>query len=128
MAELTLNDIAQDAFLEQYLETALWSSIDSEDRPLDDLYGIDDIDQETLQQALEDCNAFREECESLLDASGLDESEQGHLFWLTRNGHGAGFWDGRCSEEIGRKLSDACKPYGTVDLYVGDDGNVHGSN
>ena len=47
----------------------------------------------------------------------------GHDFWLTRNGHGAGFWD-RGLGELGDRLTGLAKPYGTVDLYITDDGKV----
>lgn len=36
---------------------------------------------------------------------------------LTRNGHGAGFWD-RGLGALGTELTNACKPYGGVDLYI----------
>ena len=52
-----------------------------------------------------------------------DASSAGHDFWLTRNHHGAGFWD-RGLGEVGRKLTEAAHVYGDYDLYVGDDGKV----
>jgi hypothetical protein len=48
----------------------------------------------------------------------------GHDFWLTRNGHGAGFWD-RGLGDLGERLSKAAKVYGEVYLYPGDDGKVY---
>lgn len=48
----------------------------------------------------------------------------GHDFWLTRNGHGAGYWD-RGLGELGDRLADAARAHGTAGLYVGDDGLVH---
>jgi hypothetical protein len=47
----------------------------------------------------------------------------GHDFWLTRNGHGAGFWD-RGLGALGDRLTDASKPYGEVNLWVDADGSV----
>jgi hypothetical protein len=43
---------------------------------------------------------------------------------LTRNGHGSGFWD-RGLGKVGEQLTAACGPYGSSDLYVGDDGKVY---
>lgn len=57
-------------------------------------------------------------------SDGYSESNAGHDFWLTRNGHGAGFWD-RDLGDVGDKLSEASKAAGEVDLYVGDDGKVY---
>ena len=49
----------------------------------------------------------------------------GHDFALTRNGHGAGFWD-RGLGEMGDMLTDECKPYGehNVILAVDEDDNI----
>jgi hypothetical protein len=48
----------------------------------------------------------------------------GHDFWLTRNGTGAGFWDGDWFE--GEKLTEAAKAFGNFDLMVDhDDGTIY---
>ena len=47
-----------------------------------------------------------------------------HDFWLTGNRHGAGFWD-RGYGADGDTLTEAAHGYGDVDLYVGDDGQIH---
>jgi hypothetical protein len=124
---LTLDDC--DAFTIAYLECALWSSTDeSRDDggdPLDDNYGLDDIAPEALETAINDCESFQETCAADLEASGLSSEQAGHDFWLTRNGHGAGFWD-RGLGAIGERLSKASKPYGSADLYVGADGQIYG--
>lgn len=42
----------------------------------------------------------------------------GHDFFLTRNGHGAGFWDRYMAgdgERLGRELTDIAKAYGSTD-------------
>ena len=48
-------------------------------------------------------------------------SDFGHDFALTRNGHGAGFWD-RGLGALGDRLSDAAKVYGESSAYVDEDG------
>jgi hypothetical protein len=58
------------------------------------------------------------------DLQGLNPEQVGHDFVLTRNGHGAGFWD-RGLGELGDRLTAMCRPYGTFDLYVGDDGKLY---
>lgn len=45
----------------------------------------------------------------------------GHDFWLTRNRHGAGFWDGDLPDALGKRLTDAAHAYGECGLYLGDD-------
>ena len=112
------------------MEAALWSSTDNADdsggAPLDENYSIEDIAPESLAQMLKDCDNFQEENEKLLAQAG-DDSQNGHDFWLTRCGHGAGFWDRGYPKRVGDGLSDACKAYGNVDLYVGDDGKIYAS-
>ena len=49
----------------------------------------------------------------------------GHDFWLTRNRHGAGFWDRGYPEAIGKALTDAAHAEGSADWCVGDDGNIY---
>jgi hypothetical protein len=118
-----------ETFLRSYIETALWSSCDSDDTPLDSLYGPDDIHPDTLKVMLADCRAFMLDNMKDIETYSSDLSRclemAAHDFWLTRNGHGAGFWDGDWPDEAGERLTEACKSWGNVDLYVGDDGKIH---
>ena len=54
----------------------------------------------------------------------LSAEQIGHDFWLTRNHHGAGFWD-RGLEALGERLTAAAQTFGDGDVYLGDDGWVH---
>ena len=112
-----------ESFFLQYLETALWSSMDDSDIPLDSSYTTDDIAPETLIALRADCDAFYDANQETIDK--YDAETCGHDFWLTRNGHGAGFWDGDYPNEDGDKLTAASKIYGGVNLYVGDDGLIY---
>lgn len=107
-----------------YLICALWSSIDDDGEPLDAVYSIDDIAPETLTQMEKEVSDFIDDNEALLTESGQSDEQIGHDFWLTRNGHGAGFWD-RGLGAVGDGLSKASKSYGGVYLYVGDDGLIY---
>ena len=40
-------------------------------------------------------------------------------FWLTRNRHGSGFWEGHY--ENGKVLTDIAQSFGEVETYEGDD-------
>ncbi len=120
---------ASEAFFRAYLECALWASTDNADdtggEPLDANYGPDDVAPETLASMRTDCDAFVEANADALAASGLSEERQGHDFWLTRNRHGAGYWDEGIGA-VGERLTREAHVYGSVDLYVGDDGRIHG--
>lgn len=112
-----------DDFLRQYLITALWSSSDCEGTPFDQNHDIDDIAPESLEKAQADCQKFKSEAGDLLE--GLSESTAGHDFWLTRNGHGAGFWDGDYEEKTGEALTVLSKKFSEVSVVKGDDGKLY---
>ncbi len=116
-----------DEFTTQYLVTALWSSNDeSRDDggdPMDSNYDLDDLAPETVAAARADCDRFRERAGSMLDERD-DPTAGAHDFWLTRNHHGAGFWDGDWPIH-GDALTALCKQFGETSLYIGDDGRIH---
>lgn len=58
-----------------------------------------------------------------LDALATSWGQHGHDFALTRNHHGAGFWD-RGYGEAGTRLSDAEQAYGEHSVITDDDGTV----
>lgn len=123
-----------DEFTLAYIECALWSTNDESNEaggdPLEDNYGPEDIAGETLETMLADCKRFQEENADDID-DGPDDGDYnsweraGHDFWLTRNGHGAGFWDGDWEEAAGERLTEASKAFGEVYLYVGDNGTIY---
>lgn len=118
---------SDDQFFAGYIECALWSSIDHHDQPMDSNYDPEDIAEITREAMLEDCQDFLLQHADLLDqyTDHYDYSYAGHDFWLNRNGHGAGFWDRDLPGTLGDKLSDAAHAFGTMDLYVGDDGRIY---
>lgn len=80
-----------------------------------------EIDQTFKCQALEDCADFQ----GLLHQEGLaeeveaDPERAGADFWLTRNHHGAGFWDGNW--ERGDELTKWAHTYGGVDILPAEE-------
>ena len=85
-----------------------------------------------MDKMILDCRKFQaDNAEILAQVSypkndSTDMSHAGHDFWLTRNRHGAGFWDGDLPEDIGEKLTSASKAFGEFNLYIGDDGLIYG--
>jgi len=120
-----------DEFTRSYIETALWSSCDDKDVPLDSNYGIEEIAEECLKQMVDDCKAFQETNAEWINREHCKKYDYtpairaGHDFWLTRCGHGAGFWDGDWSDEADKAMTTCSKAYGNVDLYVGNDGKIY---
>ena len=109
-------DDAYDALI----ECALWSSLawgptpDDEPISADELHSEWDIDEAIRAELRADVRAFMEDNEA--DLEGMSPEQIGHDFWLTREGHGTGFWD-RGLGAAGTRLTEAARVYGEV--YLG---------
>lgn len=125
-------------FIASYIGDALWSSTDGDGEPLDAKFDISDLDDATRERMEADCHAFYDANARHIHCLGAPVAQDfegpiadreaamaGHDFWLTRCGHGAGFWDGDWPEPHATVLDEAARKFGHVDLYVGDDGKVY---
>ena len=125
------NEAQTESILQGYVNAMLWASTDNADdsggAPLDDNYGPDDVANEAFAKIRADIIAFLavEGVESILER--YDDDDIGHDLFLTRNGHGCGFWDGDYEEVAGDgdALTKAAKTLGESDPYVGDDGLIY---
>lgn len=109
-------------FVISYIAAMLWSSMDEAENPLDEKHSIEDISIEAMETILIDCKAFINKAGDSIEDS---MSRAGHDFWLTRNGHGAGFWDGDWNKSIDDQLTEISKSFGELTPYVGDDGKIY---
>ena len=74
-----------------------------------------------------DCHSFWARCWFYVKATDMTAAQAGHDFWLTRNGHGAGFWDGDWQHTpYADMLTQLAKAYGEVETYLADDGAIYG--
>jgi hypothetical protein len=111
------------AICDAYLEAAAWSTTDYKtERPLDD-FNLP-FSRSAEEKAEKDCLEFLEQL-SLEDLLKTSEEpivdrwsirKMGHDFWLTRKEHGAGFWDGDWSDELGDKLTKLAESFPEKDL------------
>ena len=120
-------------FTTAYLVASLWASTDDNQNPLDDNYNFDSFAPEALARMEADCEQFQAENAELLAKAyplyvviddSCPESYAGHDFWLTRAGHGCGWWD-RGMGELGEQLTEATRKWKEINLYVGDDLLIH---
>ncbi|MFA5186684.1 MAG: hypothetical protein WC551_09430 [Patescibacteria group bacterium] len=118
-----------DKFTRAYLVCALWAETDG-DNQLDVRYSIDDFAPSARQEAIDDCQRFQ--AENAADLSQYSHSQcptdelAGHDLWLTRNGHGAGYWDrDYLPDDVGNRLTQAAHAMGERYLYQGDDGMLY---
>ncbi len=127
-AYVTFDD--HDGFTQSYIEAVFFTDGGS-DGELGNL-GYADFAPETLKRIVEDCRDFQAseawvqfEARPLRSLVGSRARAAGHDFWLTRNGHGAGFWDGDWPEPYAAALDAAARSFPTLEAYVGDDGLIY---
>lgn len=119
MRSMKIHGIEIDSFTLAYIQCALWAETDG-DEPLDRNYDITDLEPTSIQRMQDDCARFQTEndCSEIRE----DPCTAGHNFWLTRNRHGAGFWDGDYPEELGKALTETSHHFGECNLIVSDHG------
>ena len=124
-----------DAFTWAYIDAALWSTNDESTPdggvPLDTHYGVNDIAPATLESMVADCATFQADNAALLIDKNCHYKRcpmleyAGHDFWLTRQHHGCGYWDGDWEDAAGKALTEAAGRFREVSLYIGDDGLIY---
>jgi hypothetical protein len=83
-------------------------------------YDLSDMSKESRKVFEEVCKDF---CEANAgDLAEIDPGRAGHDFWLTSQGHGAGYWDGDYPYELGQRLTQAAKVYSFNGVWREDDG------
>jgi hypothetical protein len=115
-------------FLDSYIETALWSSTDDNGTPLDNAkYYSLELAVETRAEMQKECAEFVARSEEYFATASIlfDGRQVAHDFWLTRNRHGAGFWDGDYPEPLGQQLTDLAHSFGESNVYIGNDGKLY---
>jgi hypothetical protein len=128
---IAIDEAYVEKFATQAMQTALWadrmpmSEDDDAETGMDSgeaqQYDLSDMDNKSCGVFLEVCKDF---CEAnAADLSDIDPGRAGHDFWLTAQGHGAGFWDGDYPYELGNRLTVAAKVYSFNAVWL-DENNV----
>lgn len=126
-----------------YLIALLWTAPGNDEcENPGDAYDASDLPHAIYDQAYRDCEAFILACGALFDDAmachadgygqhpdvGSAEAAFGHDFALTRNGHGAGFWD-RDSEGLprvlGHQLTRIAESMGECNLLIESNGSIY---
>lgn len=92
-------------------------------------FTTEDIDPDSRIQAYLDIKKFIKDAGQEAITEALEENDEFRLgmdIWLTRNGHGSGFFDH--NYEFEKELETAAHNLKSVDLYIGDNGLLYFSN
>lgn len=117
-------------FIDGYIDCMLWAGLDisgldesGDLRPLDENYGRADFTDEAITKITEDCREFIGATEADLsyveDELPMEPEGAGHDYYLTRERHGAGYWDRYYGDDTAlkdalKRLSDASQSRGEV--------------
>jgi hypothetical protein len=101
-----------DAFTNAYIEAMLWTEEERIEEQGWNCY-FSSIEVNSLRSIISDCALFQTEAADLL--KNIDDAQAGHDFWLTRAGHGTGFWD-RGLGKLGDKLTKLAKKWREVNI------------
>ena len=124
--------IELDAFTAAYVEAIYFT-----DAGPDDACDTDDLFSDSAWEQIKgDCEFFQGRAKCLLEdayeTGQYDAAQAGHDFWLTRNGHGSGFWDRKeldglstINATLGARLTKIAKEFRSLSLVKGDDGLVY---
>ena len=98
-------------FIDAYFE-AVYFTDGGPDNPIED----PELSAYDIRRGTIDCLAFYQANEHLIGGAPTDQA--GFDFWLTRNGHGTGFWDRAdvYGEYSAKKLTANAEAFGVVDI------------
>jgi len=110
--------------IDDYFTAALWT----EENRLED--ELKDNDFTIYDFSEEDKDKVKEEIEWFIDKAGdsinvMTDDQLGHDLWLTRNGHGAGFFNRNYPVHVEDMLNKLSEVLGHADIYVGDDDKIY---
>ena len=118
----------RDSFFDGYVEAMLWANTyDVQEGTYEGDWTVGDLDPEALARLKQDADVFLE-ANYLLMLTVVAQrdygwSGMGHDLALTRNHHGAGFWD-RGLGKVGEELTELAQAMGEASLYF-DSGTVY---
>ena len=138
------NSSELEQFIDGYCETMVWAGLDwsimdesGNPAPLDRNYSVDNIAESARAEIQAECIQYLAHIvaesgptigallEELIGSGDIEYTwaDAGGDFLLTRNGHGAGYWD-RGLGEIGETLTDIAHMFGETNEYV-DGGKIY---
>ena len=127
-----MEQIEFSAFVDAFITTLIWSSGEEYDGK-----DADDLSLEARHAIEADCQDFLRRVEDKFLSCNwhhvpgsrgewCEWSQLAHDYCLTRNGHGAGFWDGDWDDTgISEFLDEQAKESSLMTIYDGDDGKLH---
>jgi hypothetical protein len=113
------------AFELGYMECLEWTECHSDNPEM--MHA--DLSDDARTHCVDACRAFQADNAKTLDfayACDYSEHRAGFDYWLSRNGHGTGYFDrDELPDDICEALQHAARLTGEVWAYLGDDGEIY---
>ena len=115
-----------DEFTRAYIECAIWTDESTQDESMiqatydSEVWDIENLSEEAADRMIADCKVFQYENRCYwVRVKEASDSQAGHDFWVTRNGHGVGFWDRPkiYGEHMATYLTEKCGRWPQVYMY-----------
>lgn len=110
-----------DDFTRAYIEAIYFTETGDSDQP-----GADSkLSAYDKCKAINDCRSFLQAYGQILRNNEVDMTQAGHDLWLTRNGHGVGYWDRPevYGDELAAELTRVAKAMGMHDVTFDEEIN-----
>jgi hypothetical protein len=117
-----------DSFTKAYVEAIFFTEAHSDNPELEHAT-IEQFTMASMAKIKADCRKFQQK----VNDAGIDLDEAclkvgqysaeelaGHDFWLTRNHHGAGFWDGDWEDQAEKELTQISHEFGEISIILDD--------
>lgn len=124
--EATVAANSLDVFTSAYIMAIYFTDTGDTDQPGSEA----PLEPQARETIIRECREWQEQNAALLSEAyareGYTAERAGHDFWLTRTGHGAGFWDREelRTDGLGDRLSDAARAAGDRWINETDAGMV----
>jgi len=122
------NDYDIDTAVDSYITALIWTE-EGHETDYDPWEGknIYDIDENSKDEIVKEVEWFINSAGDVFE--DMTDDQIGNDLWLTRNGHGSGFFERINDSENLTIITKLCDVLGNVDAEIGDDGNIyHHSN
>ena len=88
---------------------------------------IENFSDDSKIKAFEDIRKFLsiDGVKEAIEQENISNEMIGRDLWLTRNSHGAGFWDRGYDKKISNLLTNAALSLGRCEVEAGDEGWLH---
>jgi hypothetical protein len=113
----TTNDIPE--ILTAFLSALLWSSGEEFDE-----YTVRDIYAPDVDRVAKEVINFCFMIGGIIPDDLMTNEQMGHDFALTRNHHGAGFWDRDYPKHLSDMLTETSHSFGEINIYIDGEGAI----